>query len=123
MLTLDTGKQIEEFEYGWPEGFIGKISKTVEIFDVTKRHVEVGDTRVFDTTLIFSRVMIGLLANGHELDIKHILDHELAPVPTSLFTENCQSHVYINMGISMQSDDTNVFVLLLHYYSEQKLKI
>jgi len=41
---------------------------------------------VFETNLIYSRVL-GLQASSREVDIKDVLAHELAPVPTSMFTE------------------------------------
>ena len=53
--------------------------------DHARKHVKVGAMNVFDTNLIYSRV-IGLQAGERVIDIKDVLGHELAPVPTSMFT-------------------------------------
>ena len=43
---------------------------------------------MFNTTLLFSRV-IGLQASSREtIDIRNLLSYELAPVPTSMFTDS-----------------------------------
>ena len=46
--------------------------------------VNVGDTKVYDTNGIYYRV-IELQASGRYVNIKDVLSHELAPVPTSMF--------------------------------------
>ena len=38
---------------------------------------------MYDTTVIYSRV-VGMQARSRELDLKKVLRHELAPVPTSM---------------------------------------
>ena len=48
--------------------------------------MKVGTVNVFDTNLIYSRV-IGRQASGRDTDIKDVLGHELAPVPTSMFDD------------------------------------
>jgi len=48
--------------------------------------VKVGAVKVFDTNLIYSRV-IGLQDSGRDIDINDVLGHELAPVPTSMFDD------------------------------------
>ncbi len=78
--------QMNEFESSWPVGFNGTIQKKVVTMAVTKKHVRVGDQKVFDTNLIYSRV-IGLQASNRDIDISNVLSHELAPVPTSMFSE------------------------------------
>ena len=42
---------------------------------------------MYDTTVIYSRV-IGIQASSRELDLKKVLRHELAPVPTSMFHDS-----------------------------------
>ena len=54
--------------------------------DHARKHVKVGAVKVFDTNLIYSRV-IGLQASGRDIDIKDVLGHEHAPVPKSMFDD------------------------------------
>lgn len=79
-------EQMSEFESTWPEHFHHTISKRVTTMAVTKNSMSVGETKVFDTNLIYSRV-IGLQASSRAIDIKQLLSHELAPIPTSMFTD------------------------------------
>ena len=44
------------------------------------------NTRVNDIKLLYSS-KIGLHASSREIDINHILNHEVAPVPIAMFTE------------------------------------
>ena len=53
----------------------------------SRKGIKVGDATVFDTELIYSRV-IGLQASSREIDIKQLLSYELSPVPTSMFTDS-----------------------------------
>ena len=48
--------------------------------------VKAGAVKVFDTNLIYSRV-IYLQDSERDIDIKHVLGHELAPVPASMFDD------------------------------------
>ena len=52
-----------------------------------KKFVSVGTEKEYDTTVIYSRV-IGIQASSRELDLKKVLRHELAPVPTSMFHDS-----------------------------------
>ena len=79
---------MELTEKTWPVGFYGPISKKVITMDVTRKHVKIGAANMFNTTLLFSRV-IGLQASSREtIDIRNLLSYELAPVPTSMFTDS-----------------------------------
>ena len=78
---------MKQYESKWPEGFNEKISKVVELMTESKKHVKVGDLKVFDTNLIYNRV-VGLQASSRDIDILRLLSHELAPVPTSMFTDS-----------------------------------
>jgi hypothetical protein len=77
-------KTMKEFEKGWPEGFRNPIPKKVKTVADSKKHIKVGSKKVFDTSVIYSRV-IGIKASSREIDIEKVLSHELAPVPTSMF--------------------------------------
>ena len=53
----------------------------------TKKSIKVGAVKVYDTNLIYSRV-IGLQASDRPVDIVDLLAHELARVPSPLFTDS-----------------------------------
>ena len=86
-VTIGT-KQMEEFEGAWPDGFYNPISKKTVTMQVTKKHVNIGTAKLFNTTLLFSRV-IGLQASCRDtIDIKTLLSYELSPVTTSMFNDS-----------------------------------
>ena len=85
--AIELGREaMEQFENRWPTGFDEKISKVVETQAEGKKHLKVGETKVFDTNLIYTRV-IGLQESSRDIDINRLLAHELAPVPTSMFAD------------------------------------
>ena len=59
----------------------------VETMAVTKKSFKVGDSKMYNTELIYSRV-IGLQASSIELSITDILSCELSPIPTALFNDS-----------------------------------
>ena len=67
--------------------FRNAILKKVKTVAGGKKFVSVGTEKVYDTTVIYSRV-IGIQASSRELDLKKVLRHELAPVPTSMFHDS-----------------------------------
>ena len=90
-VTLGT-KQMVEFENGWPMNFNDKISRVVKTQVESRNYIKVGDTKVFDTELIYTRV-IGIQASSREIDIKQLLSHELSPVPTAMFSDSGEMRV------------------------------
>ena len=68
-----------EFEKLLPDNFYGLISRKVETQVVSRKHIRVADTKVCDMNLFYSRV-IGLQASSREVDIYHMLSHELTQV-------------------------------------------
>jgi len=54
---------------------------------ISKKGITVGSRILYDTQLIFSRV-IGLQASSREVDFRDILSYELAPIPTALFDDS-----------------------------------
>ena len=52
-----------------------------------KKSIKVGAVKVYDTSLIYSRV-IGLQASDRPVDIADLLAHKCAPLPPALFTDN-----------------------------------
>ena len=83
---------MKEFEKCWPEGFNEKIPNMVKTQANAQRYIKVGESKVYDTELIYTRV-IGLQASSREFDVKQLLCHELAPIPTSMFTETGEMRV------------------------------
>ena len=75
--------QMEQYEAQWPDSFNKSIPKKVVTMAVSRKHIKVGQVDVYDTNLIYSR-LLGL-QHARELDLKDVLMYELSPVPTSLF--------------------------------------
>jgi hypothetical protein len=46
----------------------------------------IGEEKSFDINAIYARV-IGLLSSSHDINIKDVLAHKLAPVPTSMLSD------------------------------------
>ena len=85
--AVDIGReQMEAFHSSWPDGFHGIISTKVKTMTISRKKITVGPGSTFDTALIYTRVM-GIAAS-RELDLKQVFQHELAPVPTSMFKDN-----------------------------------
>ena len=64
--AVDIGtEQMELTEKNMAVGFYGPISKKVITMDITWKHVKLGAAKMFNTTLLFSRV-IGLQASYQE---------------------------------------------------------
>jgi len=83
-VTIGT-QQMEEFESGWPESFNKSLNKRVVTMSVAKKSIKIDDTPVYDTELIFNRV-IGL-QQSRDINIKDVLMYELSPVPAALFDD------------------------------------
>ena len=76
---------MEHFERSWPEGFRKAIKKNfTTVADSTKKSIKVDSKNVFDTTVVYSRV-IGIRASSRDIDIENVLSHKLSPVPTFMF--------------------------------------
>ena len=52
-----------------------------------KKCIKVGSKKVFDTSVIYSRVT-GIQESSRDIDIQNILRHELSPVPTFKFQDS-----------------------------------
>ena len=94
-------KQMQEFEKGWPEGFRSTISKKVKNVSDNKKHIKVGSQKVYDTSVIYSRV-IGIQASSRDIDIKKVLSHGLAPVPTSMFHDSDAMRINLQRKIGLK---------------------
>ncbi|PIK51925.1 hypothetical protein BSL78_11180 [Apostichopus japonicus] len=81
--------QMKTFEKSWPGGFHDTITKTVNTMAATRKHLKVGELKVFDTETIYARAM-GLQSGPRSLDANSIMAHELSPYPTSMFDADGQ---------------------------------
>lgn len=83
--------QMKEYEDSWPEGFNSTISNKVITMSADKRSVKCGSDTVYDTQLIYARVMG--LASSRYIDLKDVFGHELAPLPTSMFDNSGEMRI------------------------------
>ena len=88
---------MNEFEAALPECFHNTIQKTVVIMKEMKKKVKMVDVVVYNTEVIYSRVMC--LLNVKQIDLKDLFKYELSPVQLSLFDENGDSR------LAKQKDD------------------
>ena len=49
--------QMKTFEMGWPDSFHSPIPRKVNTLELSKKHLKVGETKVFDTETIYTRAM------------------------------------------------------------------
>ena len=75
------------FESQWPDCFYNPISKKVTTMANKKKGTKVGDVIIYNTEVIFSRVMC-LQSTGQLVNLQDFFKYELSPIPTSLFKEN-----------------------------------
>ena len=94
-------EQKDEFEVGWPNSFHEKISRKIKTLSEMRKSIKVGESKVFDTELIFSR-LVCLQASSREVNLKELLAYELAPIPTSLFSENGSMRVAKSKSVLKQ---------------------
>ena len=78
------GAQVVEFELSLPHGYWNAIEKRVKTMASGKKGTKVGSQAIYETELIFSRVM-GLHATAINVDFKDVFCFELAALPTALF--------------------------------------
>jgi len=102
-------KQMKEYEEQWPDSFNKPLSKQVVTMAVSRKQIKVGQTPVYDTGLIYSRVL-GLQA-VRDINLKDILKFELAPVPPSMFEDNgdmriTKSKAVLKQKLQVEVSDT-----------------
>jgi hypothetical protein len=84
-------QQMNDFKSSWPGCFNASLSKKVITMAVVKKNIRLGSLVLFDTNLIYSRVM-GLL-HSRDISLQSVLHHELAPVPTSMFEDSGEMRI------------------------------
>ncbi|KAL8577294.1 hypothetical protein ACOMHN_062803 [Nucella lapillus] len=85
-------EQVAAFEMTLPQGYWNAIPKRVTTMAMTRKGVKVGPELMYDTELIFSRV-IGLQASSRNVDFQDVLSYELAPIPTALFDDSGEMRI------------------------------
>ena len=90
--ALEIGQaQMQEFENSWPKGFHDVIPRKVIIMAMTKKHIKADETPVYDTELIYTRVMC--LQQSRDINVEELLSYELSAVPPSMFDENGEMRI------------------------------
>ena len=89
-------EQRSKFEASWPGGFHSPIKNEIMTLKSSKKSVKVGEVEIFNTEVIYSRVMC-LLSIGR-IELEEILKYELSPVPLSLFDSNGETRHSISMA-------------------------
>ena len=79
--------QMVAFKSGWPETFYNKVSMNVVTMDSKKKHITIGQEKVYDQELIYARV-IGLLVSSRDINFDDVISCELAAYPPSMFTSD-----------------------------------
>ena len=91
--TIEVGtRQMKEFERKLPDGFYESIPMKIETMAATKKSLKVGDNKVYNTELIYSRVT-GLHASPRDISISAVISCELSPVPTALFNDSGEMRI------------------------------
>ena len=91
--AIDIGtRQMKEFERKLPDNFYESIPMKVMTMAATKKSLKMGDSKVYNTELIYSRV-IGLQASSRDISISEVISCELSPVPTALFNDSGEMRI------------------------------
>ena len=85
LCNIYTGQTADEFQQSRPGGFRSTLKKSVITMKESKKNRKKKVTEVYNTEIIFSRV-IYLLSAG-QIEIKDLFSYELSPVPTALFKD------------------------------------
>lgn len=77
---------MKEFKSSCLKSFHIVILKKVIMMAVTKKCMQVVQTSVYETKLIYTRVMI--LQQARDINMKEVFSYELSPVTSSKFNDN-----------------------------------
>ena len=83
------------------------LSKEVVTMAVSRRQIKVGQKPVYNTILIYSRVLC--LQKVRDINLQDILKYELAPVPHSMFENNGDMQITKSKSILKQKLQVEVF--------------
>ena len=81
--------QMKAFEETWPDGFHLPLQKCVKTMAVSKKHIKLGDQKVYDTELIYARAM-HLQNSLRDYDAGNLMSYKLSPYPPAMFERNGQ---------------------------------
>lgn len=82
--ALKMGSELmTEYLEGWPQTFNKPLKRPVEL--MSKQHTKIGSVTVYDTSLIYSRVLC--LQKVRDINMQDVLSYELAAFPPSMFDE------------------------------------
>ena len=85
--ALNIGKkQMVIFETSWPDGFYSPIKKEIKTMINGKRKITVGPIEIYNTEMIYARVMC--LLSSNRITLEEVLKYELSPIPLSLFKDD-----------------------------------
>ena len=91
--AIDIGtRQMKEFERKLPDNFYESIPMKVTTMAATKKSLKMGDSKFYNTELIYSRV-IGLQASSRDISITEVISCELSPIPTALFNDSGEMQI------------------------------
>lgn len=96
--SLSIGQELlVTFESSWPAGFYATLPRKVVTMLSMRKKIKVGNIPVYDTNLIYSRV-VGL-QSSRSLGMDEVLKFELSPVPSSMFEENGDMRIAKNKSV------------------------
>ena len=80
-------EMMKQYESTWPGGFHDTLPKKVRTMAITKKRIQVGSAMVYDINLVYSTIIV-LKASCQDMNLNEVLKYELAPIPTSMLTNN-----------------------------------
>ena len=108
-------QKMKHYEITLPGGCHDTLHKKVRTMAITKKHIQVGSAKVYDTNLIYSRI-IGLKASGRDMNLNEVLKYELAPIPTSMLTNSGEMRLAtINSTLTNKLKDVDVYLIVDRY--------
>ena len=70
-IAIGTEMIKHSYESTWPGGFHDTLPKKVRTMAITRKRIQVGSAKVYDTNLIYSRI-IGLQASGRDMNLNEV---------------------------------------------------
>ena len=100
-------EQQSKFQASWPVRFRSPIKNEIVTMKSSKKFVKAGEVEIFNTEVIYSRVMC-LLSIGR-IELEEVLKYELSPDPLSLFDSNGEMrHSTSKTDLKKQASNRNI---------------
>ena len=98
--------EMNSFEAGWPASFHGPIQKKVQTMAKADKHHK-PEQKVADTETLYARAM-ALHGRSNDLDVKSLMNYELASYPPSMFSSygqmrECTSKANLKNAIKVEA--------------------